>query len=212
MAIIGTTAVILAIPGAIAAMPDASRIVRNILDGPPWTQLDPKVCPNYLSESHEIFNRRQPEPPNSALVKEGISIVPSERFAGRAKVTFGWLNPVPVAQAGVAITGVYGEKLATDQNVVGVQSDAKPGDCYHWYVRRPANPDQADAVKIAVDGLWPHQKYCFYAMYQTRQTESYETYIDDTDRLTAGWSKPTEINCFTVSWNNDWGTPAYPPE
>ena len=92
--------------------------------------------------------------------------MPSDRFPGRAKVTFGWLNSVPISQAAIAISGVYGEKLDSDQNTVLIQPDANPGDCYHWYSKQKSPANQGDVTKIVVEGLWPDHEYCFYAVYQ----------------------------------------------
>lgn len=206
----------IAVPGCIAAFPEASRVIKNALDGPPWTRPDVKVCQSYLSESHDIFSRRSPEPPGSFLVTNGVSIMPSDRFPGRAKVTFGWLNSVPISQAAIAISGVYGEKLDSDQNTVLIQPDANPGDCYHWYSKQKPPANQGDVTKIVVEGLWPDHEYCFYAVYQPNTvppdaTEPGADQASDGEKLSYGWSRPSDISCFTVTWKDSWVMPADPP-
>lgn len=140
--------------------------------------------------------------------------MPSDRFPGRAKVTFGWLNSVPISQAAIAISGAYGEKLDSDQNTVLIQPDANPGDCYHWYSKQKSPANQGAVTKIVVEGLWPDHEYCFYAVYQPRAvppdaTEPGADQASDGEKLSYGWS--SNISCFTVTWKDSWGTPADPP-
>ena len=65
-------------------------------------------------------------------------------------------------------------------------------------------------------GRTKHTRYCFYAVYQPRAvppdaTEPGADQASDGEKLSYGWSKPSNISCFTVTWKDSWGTPADPP-
>ena len=103
--------VVIAVPGCIAAFPEASRVIKNALDGPPWTRPDVKVCQSYLSESHDIFSRRSPRAARFLLSNERC-----EHYAER---------PLPRAGQG----NLWMAKLSADQ---------PGGHRYLWCIRREA--------------------------------------------------------------------------
>ena len=155
----------------------------------------PVSCPSELEEAHGILSRngRDPSPP-----KVSYSITPSQAFPGRVRVIFGWMNPVGIRRASIAVSGIYGYPNPGDDYISTEQTSAATGECWNWYSMIHRNGSQPEVVDNAIDGLWPNHTYCYFASYEG----------DDQD----GWSKPTDIDCFETTWRDDWGTPEYPSQ
>ena len=150
-------------------------------------------CPQYLGDAHRTLSEKAEDPAPHDVT---YSVTPSRDFGGRVAVAFSWLNDVDIYRATVAISEFYGYPNTGDDFIAHAQPSAAAGECWNWYSSIPRMAAQPNSVHTTIDGLWPNQKYCFFAAYQASGEIE--------------WSVPTDIVCFTTTWKSNWGSPEYP--